>query len=90
MITFTDQWLATLKAPSKGAKEYRESTGLVLRVSQGGSKVFYFVKQANGKRHCVRLGEYPSLTVDKARNAYHAAQMAHYLVKLKQKEAIHA
>jgi integrase len=75
-VRFTKATLESLQPPSKpdDAKggvydTYRDSKekGLVLIVSHGGAKTFYLYQKVQGKPQRIKLGAFPDLTVERAR-----------------------
>ena len=69
--TFTDRSVAALPKPSpqQRQRDYWESkSGLGVRVSYGGTKTFIVrYRIASGQRRRFKLGEYPDMTLEKAR-----------------------
>ena len=65
----TTKTIDALKPPSKKRDEVRDvkSAGLVLRVSRTGTKVWYFTKRINREIYCIKIGEYPAVTLSEAR-----------------------
>lgn len=66
-IKFTDLAIQNLKRPAKGQKEYWDNSlpGFGIRVSQGGSMMFF----AWVNRRRKNLGRYPTVTLKEAREA---------------------
>lgn len=62
---FTDLQIQRLKPPPKGQRTLFESTGLGIRLSQGGAKSF--IVQLGSQRKKVTLGRYPALSLKNAR-----------------------
>jgi len=83
-INFTKQSLEKLTPPPKdGGQVYDtyydlKTKGLVLLVSYGGSKTFYLYRKINGRPERIKLGGFPDLSVEMARNkaAQHNGQIA--------------
>ncbi len=65
-MKFTDKMIANLKSE---AKQYykRESDGFAVRVLPSGMKAWLFIYTVAGKRRQMNLGEYPTVTLAKAR-----------------------
>ena len=68
---FTNKALRAIEPPEKGSKDHHDprTRGLVLRVSASGSKVFYLVRKVRGHTVRIRIGPFPDLTVEQAREA---------------------
>lgn len=82
---FTDTYIKNLKACSV-RKDYTDGNGFYVRVFPSGKKVFWFRYKLNKKGKRLTLGEYPGLTLKKAREIYQKA----YDIKSKGKDpAIH-
>jgi len=66
---FTHERLENLPIPDKGRSEYFDTKQqkLRLRVSSSGAKSFAVVKKINGKPKRVTLGQWPEISVAKAR-----------------------
>jgi integrase len=66
---FTELAIKSLQ-PEIKQKDYRDSlvTGLILRVSPGGTKTFRFWYRFNGKANSITLGRFGVLTLAEARN----------------------
>jgi integrase len=64
-LPLTDAAIRGIKPPEKGQKDYTDQHGLVLRVSQGGSKSWVFRHGATGSR--ITIGKYPSISLAAAR-----------------------
>lgn len=71
-MKFTDTKIRNLRAGEK--KFYlREANGFAIRVLPSGSKTWLFIYTQDGKRKEMNLGQYPSVTLEKARGQYHKA-----------------
>lgn len=68
-MKFTDTWLASVK-PINKRQEFYEPNGFGLVVFPGGSKTFYYRYMIHGKARKLKLGNYPALTLAKARKAH--------------------
>jgi integrase len=66
---FTKSSLEGAEAPAKGSRFYWDdkTPGLALRVTAGGARTFYVYRKVNGKPEQLRIGPFPSLTVEQAR-----------------------
>lgn len=73
-MKFTDRFLQAIKPPEK---EYciREGHGFTLRVLPSGVKTFQYIYTLNGKRHRMNLGQYPAVTLAKARDKFREASL---------------
>lgn len=70
-FNFTKAGIDALQIPEKGARKFYFDTkveGLALRVSGAGSKVFYMYKWVAGKPQKYKLGPYPAMSVEQARD----------------------
>jgi integrase len=69
-FSFTMKRLADLPAPSAGRIWYHDSKvrGLALRVTATGAKAFYLYRKFAGRPAQVRLGGFPEISVDQARD----------------------
>lgn len=75
-INFTKRYIESLPSPiGLRSKDYYDAAqrGLTLRVTDTGSKSFYFRKTVNYKIERVFLGRFPDMSVEQARDA--AAQL---------------
>ena len=73
---FTKELLLTLPLPEAGKRATLYDTGqtrLALRVTSAGSKTFYVVKRVAERMVWYKLGVFPDMTVDQAREATRAA-----------------
>lgn len=71
-VNFNKRKIESMTIPEGVAKkEYYDSVqrGLILRLSKGGSKSFYFRKTVQYKIERVFLGRFPEMTVEQARDA---------------------
>jgi integrase len=68
---FTNATLKAIRPPKKGRKHYHDpkTRGLVLQVTKRGSKVFYLVRKVQGRTERIRIGPFPDLSVEQARQA---------------------
>lgn len=66
---FSKTRIETLPAPEKGRATYYDEMvpKLALRITTTGSKSFYVVKRAEGEMVWLRLGSFPDMTVELAR-----------------------
>ena len=73
-MKFTDRFLQSVKVREK---EYciREGHGFTLRVLPSGVKTFQYIYTLNGKRHRMRLGQYPAVTLAEAREKFREAAL---------------
>jgi integrase len=70
-IKFTKTTLAALQLPLAGKRLTVYDTGiskLALRVTSAGAKTFYVVKRAGTKMAWLKLGTFPEMTVERARD----------------------
>ena len=67
--TLTNAGINALPAPEKGQTDYSDAKtpGLVMRVSQGGSKTWLLRYRASGSHRRFKLGTYPALSLAEAR-----------------------
>jgi integrase len=65
-VRFTDKYISNLKP---GAKQYirRESGGFAIRVLPSGFKTWLFIYTVSAKRRQMNLGDYPDISLAKAR-----------------------
>ena len=72
LFIFTPENLHEIVPPSKGESSYRDkqTKGLMLRVSYGGVKTFYFYMRVKGKPTRVKLGNFPEISVEQARSEF--------------------
>ena len=72
LFIFTNERLEDVKPPAKGESSYRdkEEKGLMLRVSYGGVKTFYFYMSVKGKPKKVKIGNFPEVLVEEARKEF--------------------
>ncbi len=70
-LSFTAARIKALPAPDKGRVYHydHKTPGLCVCVTQAGSKTFYFYRKVDGQPVRERLGKFPALSVDAARNA---------------------
>jgi integrase len=66
---FTKSSIDKVPTPKKSQVRYRDSktNGLILRVTPAGNKVFCLYRWANGKPTQIKIGNYPTTTIDQAR-----------------------
>lgn len=71
IFNFTNKKLISIEPPKKGQSMYRDQKekGLVLRVSYAGSKSFYLYKFFDGKPRLIKVGTFPSISIEEARMA---------------------
>ncbi len=70
-INFTKGVLDTISLPAEGLRRRiydTKSRGLLLEVSSKGSKTFWLRRKINGRSTWERIGPYPDLTIEQARN----------------------
>lgn len=67
--TLTTKTLEALKPATAKRYEVRDAktTGLLVRVSASGSKVFNYSGRVNGKRRRIKIGTYPAVSLSDAR-----------------------
>src|SRR5688572_12487625 len=68
-MKFTDTWLSSLRSIGK-RREIYEPNGFGLVVFPGGGKTFYYRYMIHGKARKLKLGNYPAMTLAKARKAH--------------------
>jgi len=71
-LFFSKKSLLSLQNPEEGKRStYYDSdvSKLALRVTHAGSKTFYVVKRAGNEMVWLKLGTFPDMTVEQARNA---------------------
>jgi integrase len=69
-LTFTKNRLNALPVPDRG-RQYHYDTktaGLCICVTSQGTKTFYAYRWANGRPARIRVGRYPEVTIETARN----------------------
>lgn len=66
---FTKAELEAIAPPAAGHRRYRDdhTPGLALRVTAGGAKTFVLSKKINGRPTDMRIGPFPTLTIEQAR-----------------------
>lgn len=71
---FTDRYIRNLKAGEK-VKDIREKRGFGVRVKPNGVKIFFYryTSPETGARRFLTLGEYPIITLEKAKSDYQKA-----------------
>lgn len=70
-FNFTKKALDALPTPASGQRKFYYDTdvrGLALRVMSSGAKYFYMYKWIGGKPQKTKLGPYPDMTIEQARN----------------------
>ena len=71
-FNFSQATLSNLATPSKSEKHYivRDSIqrGLILMVNYGGTKTFYFRTKFNRKKIMIKIGMFPYVSIEIARN----------------------
>lgn len=67
---FTKASVEAANLPAKGSRFYWDdkTPGLALRVTAGGARTFYVYRKVRGKPEQIRIGPFPDLTVEQARN----------------------
>ena len=67
---FTHSRLEAIKPPKTGRDSYRDTkaAGLTFVITANASKSFYFYKRIDGKPTRIRIGGYPDISIDEARN----------------------
>ena len=82
-LNFSKNTLLAIKPPAKSANKkggvydtYKDTQerGLILIVSNGGSKTFYLYRKINGKPERIKLGAFPDMSIENARDAAMAAK----------------
>ncbi len=70
-LKFSKTVIEAIKPPKKGRSNYYDTMipKLACRVTAAGSKSFYVVKRVGSSMAWVRLGLFPDMTVEQARNA---------------------
>jgi integrase len=70
-VNFTKSVLSGIEAPPKDSKRviYRDAyqKGLVLMVTYGGTKTFYFSCRINRRKKLLKIGQFPYTSIDNAR-----------------------
>src|SRR3989339_2123250 len=69
-LKFTKAGLAKLPIPASGRQYHYDTVqpGLTICVSSAGGRVFYVYKWVSGKPERIRLGTFPDLSVENARD----------------------
>lgn len=69
-INFTKAAIESLPQPATGSKYYYDSkvSGLAIWVGASGVKTFYLYRKVDRRPERIKIGRYPDLTVDQARN----------------------
>ncbi|MES2676761.1 MAG: tyrosine-type recombinase/integrase [Pseudomonadota bacterium] len=69
-INFTQDKLLKIIPPKINRDIYKDTKekGLILIVSYGSSKIFYFYKKIQGKPYRIKIGAFPDLSVGEARD----------------------
>jgi len=75
MAKFTDKMISSL-SPQEKMYQRRETDGFGIRVLPSGYKNFIFVYTALGKRRQMNLGDYPDISLSKARERAAEARLA--------------
>lgn len=70
-FNFTQDKLLRIAPPKANREIYKDTKekGLILIVSYGGSKIFYFYKKICGKPYRIKVGAFPDLSIGEARDA---------------------
>jgi len=66
-MKFTDKFVMNLK-PKDKMYQVRETEGFGVRILTSGLRIFFFVYTIAGKRRQMNLGDYPDVTLGKARD----------------------
>lgn len=68
-ICFTKKVIQNLPIP-KNRQIYYDTyqSGLALLITYGGTKAFYFYKTVNHKTHILKIGDFPDMSIETARN----------------------
>jgi len=66
-MKFSDKYIAGLK-PKEKMYQIRESDGFGVRVLPSGLRIFVFIYTITGKRRQMNLGDYPDVSLSKARD----------------------
>jgi integrase len=74
-MRFTDKYISNLKPESKMYQK-REGEGFGVRVLPSGLRIFIFVYTIAGKRRQMNLGDYPDVSLAKAKDRATEARMA--------------
>lgn len=71
IVNFTKETLSSLPIPEKGRTYYKDAKGegLSLYVTSNGVKTFFIRKRIKGKDERIILGQYPDVSIAKARSA---------------------
>lgn len=69
-FNFTQNKLTKINPPKTKREIYKDTKekGLILIVSYGGSKIFYFYKKIKGRPYRIKIGAFPDLSITEARN----------------------
>lgn len=69
-FNFTQDKLFKITPPKLNRDIYKDAKekGLILIVSYGGSKIFYFYKKIQGKPYRMKIGAFPDLSIGEARD----------------------
>jgi len=72
---FTKRALENVPTPAKGETTIADDkvSGLIFRVRPSGARAFYLVKRHNGRLNRLKLGDWPTMSVENARKAATAA-----------------
>lgn len=73
-MSFTDKMISNLKA-KETMYQVREGEGFGVRVLPSGLRIFIFVYTIAGKRRQMNLGDYPIITLTKARERLYAVKL---------------
>ncbi|RNC64541.1 MAG: site-specific integrase [Desulfuromonadales bacterium] len=74
-MKFTDKYVLNLKAKEK-MYQVREGDGFGIRVLPSGFKIWIFIYTFSGKRRQMNLGDYPDISLSKARSRSGDARQA--------------
>lgn len=72
---FSDKFIKSLK-PTDKKYLLREATGFTIQVLPSGTKTFMYIYEVSGKRKYHKLGNYPSVSLEEAREKYNYAVKA--------------
>jgi len=73
VTTFTDKFIKNLKPDVKEIRK-SEGNGFTIRVMPSGVKTWLYLFTIDDKRRCLNLGQYPDVSLDKARDKFDAAK----------------
>jgi integrase len=73
MLRFTELYIRALQ-PQKTRYEIREGDGFAIRISPNGIKTWVFIYKFQNRKRRMTLGNYPGMTLSKARAAFREAR----------------